>query len=225
MSENPVINEKTVTNENNVSSNDSSTSPTNGNNGQIDLQSLIDSAPSDIKPQRDLWRAIEPELTDCRQTSHTQTDNSDSQFWQPLAIAASFACVCLLTWQLIDTNAPAPVEDSTAVISEPVNYVEPVNHAELVDEIHAIAKTHQQQVSTLEHYIQSVSWQDSALIQGLSELRLAAEQTQKALEQSPANQQLWQLWLWLQQRELRLLKQQRQQSQHYFQQQTQGTSI
>ncbi|MGL5410652.1 MAG: anti-sigma factor, partial [Shewanella sp.] len=52
--------------------------------------------------------------------------------------------------------------------------------------------------------IRSVS---TGLEQGLSELRLASTQVFQALQTDPTNKQLWQLWLWVQQRELDLLQQ------------------
>ncbi len=68
---------------------------------------------------------------------------------------------------------------------------------------------HQQQVKQLEASVnfgeqQKVSM-TTPLSRGIDELREAATQIFQALKQDPTDQQLWQLWLWVQQREIELL--------------------
>jgi len=74
-----------------------------------------------------------------------------------------------------------------------------------------IAQTHQAQVTSLAQTPTVVAWQTSRfsapLEQGLAELRRAGEQIYQALQANPTDKQLWQLWLWVQQRELDLLQQ------------------
>ncbi|WP_394129074.1 hypothetical protein [Shewanella maritima] len=222
------------------------------------LQQLIDSAPQKIKPKRDLWSAVEQQISDSEQSAVNSNVvelatkkkgkpfNGQSPVWKPLALAASVGLVAMFTWQLsgqrpVDNNlnqqaqipsseADMGIEGVSAIGAEPNTQQLPaVNRnstASLTAVVIDIAKAHQQQIAQLETSLQQVAWQsDDALFQGINELRLAADKTQQALMSQPENQGLWQLWLWLHQREINLLKQQTQYLQFKHQQSTQGMTI
>ncbi|MFT6133360.1 MAG: hypothetical protein ACJAW2_002095 [Shewanella sp.] len=86
--------------------------------------------------------------------------------------------------------------------------------AELVDQI---AMTHQTQLDVFNQNQYTVSWQlsstdapqqiQSDISQALAELDTASKQVQAALKQQPTNQQMWQLWRWIMQRQITLLQQ------------------
>ncbi|QYK09896.1 anti-sigma factor [Shewanella mangrovisoli] len=166
------------------------------------LQQLIDDAPKALTPERDLWQGIEKRMDKplASQTANRQTPRLQGAQW---AIAAT---VVLAVFFGFYTQAPVKTSLPEQIASQPAD-----DEQALHTLLSQIAQTHQAQVTSLEQTSTVVAWQTSRfsapLEQGLAELRRAGEQIYQALQANPTDKQLWQLWLWVQQRELDLLQQ------------------
>ncbi|WP_282110001.1 hypothetical protein [Shewanella algicola] len=181
-----------------------------------DLDHLISTLPPEVAPTTDLWDGIKPHLT----SQKTHQNSVVRPLW---AIAATFL-VCSLLWLTQWRDEPVlPQEQTltqvqtanvtTATIDTPAS-IEVDNH--LIELINQIAQSHQSQLDGFIRNQYTVSWQLSAnnnehiqtdIAKALAELESASVQVQAALTQQPTNQQLWQLWRWIMQRQITLLQQ------------------
>lgn len=168
------------------------------------LEQLINSAPNAMPPTHDLWQGIEKRM-DKPLVSQTR----QSQNGRPWVIAASFIMLVALGYSQLPyfnqltTQQPELAQNSAMP--------EQQGDAALQLLLTQIAASHQAQVDNLEQTTNALAWQTSSFSapveQGLAELRRAATQIYQALQANPTDKQLWQLWLWVQQRELDLLQQ------------------
>jgi hypothetical protein len=190
------------------------------NTSPQDLDSLIKSLPLEMQPTTDLWPAIAAKLPlQSQQKKHLT---------RPWLIAASVAVFCMLTillWQRPEGNSLLPqtaaltTTTPKATVNTEVSLTTSSTQteatlAELVDQI---AMTHQTQLDVFNQNQYTVSWQlsstdapqqiQSDISQALAELDTASKQVQAALKQQPTNQQMWQLWRWIMQRQITLLQQ------------------
>ncbi|MBT1444610.1 hypothetical protein KJI95_08705 [Shewanella sp. JM162201] len=159
------------------------------------LDSLIASAPRELAPATDNWQAIASRLdrplpdTETLPYTEKSPDTEKAPRRLPLAIAA---IAMLLVLVPLFNREPAPTDDGL--------------HA-LID---SIELAHQQEVAVLiapsQLAWQKVGFSDS-IDAGLTELREAAKLILNALKANPQDKQLWQLWLWVQRREIELLTQ------------------
>ncbi|MDT3295918.1 anti-sigma factor [Shewanella sp. SP2S2-6] len=168
------------------------------------LEQLIDSAPKEMSPSHDLWQGIEkrmdkPLMSQTRQSQH-------GRLW---AIAASFILLVALGYTQLPSFNPLTTQQ-TELAQNSAMPAQP-GDAALQLLLTQIAASHQVQVDNLEQTTNALAWQTSSFSapveQGLAELRRAATQIYQALQANPTDKQLWQLWLWVQQRELDLLQQ------------------
>ncbi|WP_350977929.1 anti-sigma factor [Shewanella sp. AC34-MNA-CIBAN-0136] len=190
------------------------------NTSPQDLDSLIKSLPLEMQPTTDLWPAIAAKLPPQSQQKKHLT--------RPWLIAASVAVFCMLTillWQRPEGNSLLPqtaaltTTTPQATVNTEVSLTTSSTQteatlAELVDQI---AMTHQTQLDVFNQNQYTVSWQlsstdapqqiQSDISQALAELDTASKQVQAALKQQPTNQQMWQLWRWIMQRQITLLQQ------------------
>ncbi|MGE6453366.1 anti-sigma factor [Shewanella baltica] len=168
------------------------------------LEQLINSAPNAMPPTHDLWQGIEKRM-DKPLVSQTRKSQNGRQW----AIAASFIMLVALGYsQLPYFNQLTTQQTELAQNSA---MPEQQGDAALQLLLTQIAASHQAQVDNLEQTTNALAWQTSSFSapveQGLAELRRAATQIYQALQANPTDKQLWQLWLWVQQRELDLLQQ------------------
>ncbi|MCS6158766.1 anti-sigma factor [Shewanella baltica] len=168
------------------------------------LEQLINSAPKEMSPTHDLWQGIEKRM-DKPLVSQTRQSQNGRQW----AIAASFIMLVALGYsQLPYFNQLTTQQTELAQNSA---MPEQQGDAALQLLLTQIAASHQAQVDNLEQTTNALAWQTSSFSapveQGLAELRRAATQIYQALQANPTDKQLWQLWLWVQQRELDLLQQ------------------
>ena len=168
------------------------------------LEQLINSAPKAMPPTHDLWQGIEKRM-DKPLVSQTRQSQNGRQW----AIAASFIMLVALGYsQLPYFNQLTTQQTELAQNSA---MPEQQGDAALQLLLTQIAASHQAQVDNLEQTTNALAWQTSSFSapveQGLAELRRAATQIYQALQANPTDKQLWQLWLWVQQRELDLLQQ------------------
>ncbi|MEI8600957.1 anti-sigma factor [Shewanella sp. SACH] len=168
------------------------------------LEQLINSAPKEMSPTHDLWQGIEKRM-DKPLVSQTRQSQNGRQW----AIAASFIMLVALGYsQLPYFNQLTTQQTELAQNSA---MPEQQGDAALQLLLTQIAASHQAQVDNLEQTTNALAWQTSSFSapveQGLTELRRAATQIYQALQANPTDKQLWQLWLWVQQRELDLLQQ------------------
>lgn len=179
-----------------------------------DLDHLIGTLPPEIAPTTDLWDGIKPHLTSKLTPQKALHKNVVRPLW---AIAATFL-VCSLLWltQWRDESELTQVQTAnvTPATIDTSASVEVDNH--LIELINQIAQTHQSQLNGFIRNQYTVSWQLSAdnnkhiqtdIAKALVELENASNQVQAALAQQPTNQQLWQLWRWIMQRQITLLQQ------------------
>ncbi|WP_172587639.1 anti-sigma factor [Shewanella xiamenensis] len=166
------------------------------------LQQLIDDAPKTLTPERDLWQGIEKRMDKplASQPASRQAPRLQGAQW---AIAATIVLAVFLGFY---TQAPVKTSLPEQIASQAAD-----DEQVLQALLSQIAQTHQAQVTSLAQTPTVVAWQTSRfsapLEQGLAELRRAGEQIYQALQVNPTDKQLWQLWLWVQQRELDLLQQ------------------
>lgn len=168
------------------------------------LEQLLNSAPNAMPPTHDLWQGIEKRM-DKPLVSQTRQSQNGRQW----AIAASFIMLVALGYsQLPYFNQLTTQQTELAQNSA---MPEQQGDAALQLLLTQIAASHQAQVDNLEQTTNALAWQTSSFSapveQGLAELRRAATQIYQALQANPTDKQLWQLWLWVQQRELDLLQQ------------------
>lgn len=168
------------------------------------LEQLINSAPKAMPPTHDLWQGIEK-----RMDKPLMSQTRQSQNGRQWAIAASFIMLVALGYsQLPYFNQLTTQQTELAQNSA---MPEQQGDAALQLLLTQIAASHQAQVDNLEQTTNALAWQTSSFSapveQGLAELRRAAIQIYQALQANPTDKQLWQLWLWVQQRELDLLQQ------------------
>ena len=168
------------------------------------LEQLIDSAPKEMSPSHDLWQGIEkrmdkPLMSQTRQSQH-------GRLW---AIAASFILLVALGYTQLPSFNPLTTQQTE--LAQNSAMPAQTGDAALRLLLTQIAASHQVQVDNLEQTTNALAWQTSSFSapveQGLAELRRAATQIYQALQANPTDKQLWQLWLWVQQRELDLLQQ------------------
>ena len=166
------------------------------------LQQLIDDAPKTLTPERDLWQGIEKHMDKplASQPASRQAPRLQGAQW---AIAATIVLAVFFGFY---TQAPVKTSLPEQIASQAAD-----DEQVLQALLSQIAQTHQAQVTSLAQTPTVVAWQTSRfsapLEQGLAELRRAGEQIYQALQANPTDKQLWQLWLWVQQRELDLLQQ------------------
>ncbi|WP_447078959.1 hypothetical protein [Shewanella algae] len=155
-------------------------------NKQPTLEQLIEQLPREKTPERDLWPEIAARLEQSQPPKAAKSTNG----WRNLAIACSLLLVSLLGYQGLQ-QTQSRVDPQMLAMLEQLQY------------------QHQQQVKQLEASVNFGQWQKvsmtTPLSRGIDELREAATQIFQALKQDPTDQQLWQLWLWVQQREIELL--------------------
>ena len=189
------------------------------NKSAQDLDNLIKSLPLEIESAGDLWPAIASQLGPQYPQKNLQ------RYWLIAASVTIFSLLALLMWQRPDESSLLPqtaaltatMPQSTAntevSLATPSTQTE-ATLAELVDQI---ALTHQSQLQAFNQNQYTVSWQLSStdapqqlqadISQALAELDTASKQVQAALKQQPTNQQMWQLWRWIMQRQINLLQQ------------------
>lgn len=148
------------------------------------LDELIGAAPKEIAPAQDAWQGIAERL-DRPQPAVT----SKKPLWA-LAVAAALMLALL---PLLPRQETAPAGDDS-----------------LLPLIASIELAHQQEVKALSSSAEA-GWQmigyREPVDKGLNELREAAQLILNALKANPHDKQLWQLWLWVQRREIELLTQ------------------
>ncbi|MCL1078113.1 hypothetical protein D5R81_09430 [Parashewanella spongiae] len=152
------------------------------------LNQLISELPKSINPKDPLWSEIEAKLdTDVLKIKNTK--------WIRLAIASSVLLAFFTGWQVNKYSNNGDALPNTAMIT-------------LIDEL---AAQHQQQVENFNFVIKPVSLKNGPLTRpigaGIHELRNAAKMVGNQLRLNPNDKQLWELWLWLQSREIELLEQ------------------
>ena len=189
------------------------------NKSAQDLDNLIKSLPLEIESAGDLWPAIASQLGPQYPQKNLQ------RYWLIAASVTIFSLLALLMWQRPDESSllpqtaaltatmPQPTVNTEVSLATPSTQTE-ATLAELVDQI---ALTHQSQLQAFNQNQYTVSWQLSStdapqqlqadISQALAELDIASKQVQAALKQQPTNQQMWQLWRWIMQRQINLLQQ------------------
>jgi hypothetical protein len=190
------------------------------NQSQQDLDSLVKSLPLEMEPTTDLWPAIAAQLP-----PQSQQETHLTRPWLIAASVAVCSLLALLLWQRPDDNSLMPqtaaltATTPQATVNTEVSLTTSSTQteatlAELVDQI---ALTHQTQLDVFNQNQYTVSWQlsstdapqqiQSDISHALAELDMASKQVQAALKQQPTNQQIWQLWRWIMQRQITLLQQ------------------
>lgn len=148
------------------------------------LARLLAQTPREMAPERDLWQEIDQRLD-----APVSTTN---HYWRPMAIASTLL-LALLVGKL--SLWPASVDTESDA---------------LLQTLATIQAQHQASVDALS-LTKHVDWRTSPysqpVEQGIEQLRTAAKEIYEALKLNPTDKQLWQLWLWTQQREIELIKQ------------------
>lgn len=165
------------------------------------LEQLVAKAPKGLAPERDLWLTIEKRM-DKPLAPKANVLKHERPLWPQWAMAATILLAVFFGYQYQGITPTAPV---TALHT-------PKDSDKALQTLLAqIATMHQGQVEALEQTPNALIWQtrhlSDPLEQGLEELRRAGAQIYQALQANPTDKQLWQLWLWVQQRELELLQQ------------------
>ncbi|PKG56647.1 hypothetical protein [Shewanella sp. GutDb-MelDb] len=154
------------------------------------LEQLIAKASKTMSPERALWPDIEKQLD---KPLFTQPNH-----WRRVAVASMVLLVAVLSTVMWDRQQLLSIETAQVEVSP------------LLSTLDDIRVQHQQQVALLQQS-QKVNWQATEkglpFEKGIEQLRKAALQIFETLQKSPNDKQLWQLWLWTQQRELELLQQ------------------
>lgn len=165
------------------------------------LEQLVAKAPKGLTPERDLWLTIEKRM-DKPLSSKADVSKHGRPLWPQWAMAATILLAVFFGYQY---QGIAPTTQNTA------QQAPKDSDKALQTLLTQIATMHQGQVDALEHTPNALIWQtrhlSAPLEQGLEELRRAGAQIYQALQANPTDKQLWQLWLWVQQRELELLQQ------------------
>ncbi|MCG9714322.1 hypothetical protein L1D29_16055 [Shewanella insulae] len=148
------------------------------------LKRLLEETPQEMAPERDLWQGVELRLD-------APTGNSHS-YWRPMAIASTLLLALVVGKFSLWPTAPNAEDDA------------------LIQTLATIQAQHQASVDALS-LTKRVDWRSSPysqpVEQGIEQLRAAAKEIYDALKLNPTDKQLWQLWLWTQQREIELIKQ------------------
>lgn len=154
-------------------------------NNHEQLDNLVSELPKALSPKNDLWPEIEKRL-DVPVGNHTN-------HWRTLALASIIIIGTLLGLQQI--NKPFNTDTNQALLAS----------------IESIQIQHATQVAELQMIGQKVDWQSSPFSSpvetGIKQLRQAAKEIYESLKLNPTDQQLWELWLWTQSREIELLTQ------------------
>ena len=155
------------------------------------LASMLANLPREISPPEDLWNKIEGRLN----APLMETDQKWlHKQWPFLAIAGVMILAVLIGTRLSAPTLTAPEANIT-----------------LLNTLASIQLEHEKQFAQLEQVNRLVNWQNSPYSSpvetGIEQLRQAAKQIYQSLRQNPRDQQLWQLWLWTQHRQIELLKQ------------------
>ncbi|WP_372871325.1 hypothetical protein [Shewanella sp.] len=149
------------------------------------LDTLIAKAPRELTPPAGSWDAIATRL-DRPQVEYRA---SKPRWLMPAALSA---CLLLALLPLLLKQPASEVDNSLLPL------IESIEHA------------HFQEVASLET-ASSHAWQKAGFQEtvdaGLQELREAARLILGSLKANPHDKQLWQLWLWVQRREIELLTQ------------------
>ncbi|ABI70698.1 hypothetical protein CXF78_14640 [Shewanella sp. 11B5] len=184
------------------------------NQSPQDLDSLIKSLPLEMQPTTDLW----PEIT-AQLSPQSQQKTHLTRPWLIAASVAVLSLLAMLLWQRPDGNSllPQTATITTTVPGATLNTEATLAESTLVELVDQIALTHQTQLDVFNQNQYTVSWQlsstdapqqiQSDISQALAELDTASKQVQAALKQQPTNQQMWQLWRWIMQRQITLLQQ------------------
>ncbi|MGP1721967.1 hypothetical protein [Shewanella frigidimarina] len=184
------------------------------NQSPQDLDSLIKSLPLEMQPTTDLW----PEIT-AQLSPQSQQKTHLTRPWLIAASVAVLSLLAMLLWQRPDGNSllPQTATITTTVPGATLNTEATLAESTLVELVDQIALTHQTQLDVFNQNQYTVSWQlsstdapqqiQSDISQALAELETASKQVQTALKQQPTNQQMWQLWRWIMQRQITLLQQ------------------
>ncbi|MCL2919853.1 hypothetical protein [Shewanella litorisediminis] len=155
------------------------------NTADKELDALIANTPKELTPPQHNWTAIAARLDRPQPTAIS----SRARGFLPLALAAGLLLV--LVPLLPQTTSPER-DDS------------------LLPLIESIELSHNQEVASLSSSASS-GWQrvgyQEPVEAGLKELREAARLILDSLKANPHDKQLWQLWLWVQRREIELLTQ------------------
>ncbi|ACA87988.1 hypothetical protein [Shewanella woodyi] len=154
-------------------------------NNHEQLDNLVSELPKTLSPKNDLWPEIEKRL-DVPVGNHTN-------HWRTLALASIIIIGTLLGLQQI--NKPFNIDTNQALLAS----------------IDSIQMQHATQVAELQMIGKKVDWQSSPFSSpvetGIKQLRQAAKEIYESLKLNPTDQQLWELWLWTQSREIELLTQ------------------
>lgn len=176
---------------------------------QARLEHLVASAPRQISPTHDLWDKIENRLD-------VPLQQPNPPLWRALTIACSvllIASLSYLGWRNvgIESSSLQSAQLTTQAIAPVPNALTASQDAPILALIAQIDATHQAQMQALVSNSYTVNWQQSQysspVENGLQELQRAGKQIYDNLRLNPTDKQLWQLWLWVQQRELELLQQ------------------
>ncbi|MGB0893635.1 MAG: hypothetical protein ACPGUD_04450 [Parashewanella sp.] len=155
------------------------------------LDALLRDLPKGIKPQNDMWRGIEQRM------DVGIKDNTDSKKynWQMFAAASLLLFSVALSWQWLFAPDAQNLQANSVML-------------QLIDQLQ---QQHQKQVQAYDITVEKVEWRSQTDLKpinnGLKEVREAAAQVIKQLKSTPNDKQLWELWLWVQQKELELLNQ------------------
>jgi hypothetical protein len=167
-----------------------------------------------MQPTTDLW----PEIT-AQLSPQSQQKTHLTRPWLIAASVAVLSLLAMLLWQRPDGNSllPQTATITTTVPGATLNTEATLAESTLVELVDQIALTHQTQLDVFNQNQYTVSWQlsstdapqqiQSDISQALAELDTASKQVQAALKQQPTNQQMWQLWRWIMQRQITLLQQ------------------
>ena len=163
------------------------------NDDHTKLSQLINQAPKELTPQTELWSDIERQL-DKPEFQQNPANQKQVQQWKRLAIASIMLFTGILgmnVWQ--QSSLPSPSDSSLQLT------------------LAEIKMQHQLQVQQLSQQPLRVNWQGTELgvplDKAIEQLRKAAEQIYQTLQKSPNDKELWQLWLWTQEKEIELLQQ------------------
>ncbi|WP_076414490.1 hypothetical protein [Shewanella sp. UCD-KL12] len=170
-------------------------------NQQQKLASLTSDLPKELSPQKDLWDQIEQRLNvPLQENINPKYPAKRNTSWYLLAASLMLFAV------LIGSQLPFEIKDSLPLMTNTSK-----DHSELIATLENIQLAHEMQVSELKQAASLINWQSSPYSSpvetGIEQLRQAAQQIYQALMQNPTDNQLWQLWLWAQQREIELLRQ------------------
>ncbi|PKH57644.1 hypothetical protein CXF83_18240 [Shewanella sp. Choline-02u-19] len=157
---------------------------------QDKLQQLIAKAPKSLAPERELWSGIEKQLD--------KPEFSQPNQWRRIAVASIILLTGILGTTMWSNGVITPL------------YTAQSNTSPLLITLSEIKLEHRQQIALLQQS-HKVNWQSTELglplNQGIEQLRKAAEKIYQTLTKTPHDKELWQLWLWTQQREIELLQQ------------------